>query len=221
MTYPHEQKPSRWQPDDVNQDIRHTSASTGIDHSMDWYHMSVYLHERHLSYLLARINERKSIRRKGVRIYIPATTRIPGHVYWQARGIEGQELRYDSPYGPRRDALVITKSNSLKPDHTAVVVEGPMDALAASGVPGHTGIALMGHQPSDEVLAHLVHHVNQYDKVIFVADSDEIAGMAMVQQSVALIGGNPGVCMILDKNDLACYTFSERQDLFKRPQGEL
>lgn len=87
------------------------------------------------------------------RIVIPAVTHKAGHVYWQARDISGKAyIRYQSPKGPRHEALV--KVSPFHAPRGIVVVEGPMDALAAAGE-GYLSYALMGMQPNQSTLLHL------------------------------------------------------------------
>lgn len=120
------------------------------------FDMMAYLDARHLDAHLAQENgwylsndAQDSYRR----IVIPAITHKAGHVYWQARDITGKAfVRYQSPKGPRYEALIRVYPFD-KPDGI-VVVEGPMDALAAAGA-GYIGIALMGMTPSNATLYHL------------------------------------------------------------------
>lgn len=87
------------------------------------------------------------------RIVIPAVTHKAGHVYWQARDVSGKAfIRYQSPKGPRHEALI--KVSPSQAPRGIVVVEGPMDALAAAGE-GYLSYALMGMQPNQSTLLHL------------------------------------------------------------------
>ena len=88
------------------------------------------------------------------RIVIPATSKIPGNYYWQARAIQkGIEPRYQSPCASRGDAIVVVwPGQRVTRRQVGCVVEGPMDALAAAGV-GCVGIALMGVMPPEAALA--------------------------------------------------------------------
>jgi hypothetical protein len=120
------------------------------------HNMNEYIKGRNLSWKLARSNgwyESDKARDAYRRVVIPAVTHKAGHVYWQARDIFGKAfIRYQSPKGPRHEALVKVVPSSTQLG--IVVVEGPMDALAAAGE-GYLGIALMGMTPSTATMMHL------------------------------------------------------------------
>ena len=115
-----------------------------------------YLEERKLDPDLAKENGWFPSDNAGdefLRIVIPAITHKAGHIYWQARDVSGAAyIRYQSPKGPRHEALV--KVIPHYEPKGIVVVEGPMDALAAAGA-GFIGYALMGMQPNKATLMHL------------------------------------------------------------------
>lgn len=82
------------------------------------------------------------------RIVIPATGSSPQNMYWQARligenGDSKRDIRWQSPNASRGDAVIVVYGG---PSKGGVVVEGPMDALAAAGA-GYVGVALMGMNP--------------------------------------------------------------------------
>jgi len=52
-----------------------------------------------------------------------------------------------------------------------VIVEGPLDALAASGE-GWVGVAIMGSQPTDAVLDHIVTRFWSLDEGLVLPDLD-------------------------------------------------
>ena len=115
-----------------------------------------YLLKRNLDPVLAQDNGWFPSREAGdsfLRIVIPCVTHKTAHVYWQARNVTGKAyLRYQSPKGPRHEALCV-----IHPEQETlgnVVVEGPLDALAAAGA-GYTGYSLMGMKPSQATLTHL------------------------------------------------------------------
>jgi hypothetical protein len=172
-----------------------------------WGLMDRYLAGRGLSPSLARLNFWfPSAEVDGVpRVVVPATSTQPGNLYWQARVISlpgsrsygpktalGSTIvgggatpvsprRWESPHGVRRgDALVVVWP--VETPAYAVVVEGPMDALAA-GECGALGVALMGATPPDEVLLHLGQLV-QGLQVLAVMDSDEPKAMTRVVASL-------------------------------------
>ena len=117
------------------------------------------------------------------RCVIPAVTHKVGHVYWQARDITGRAyIRYQSPKGPRHEALVVVKPfESVKGTKGVVVVEGPTDALSAAGE-GYVGIALMGMQPSQATLMHLALILMDYSnkQVLVLLDRDSGANASKV-----------------------------------------
>ena len=107
------------------------------------------------------------------RIVIPAMTHKPGHVYWQARAVSPKAyLRYTSPKGPRHEAIVVVHPNDVcgRPFGN-VIVEGPMDALAAAGE-GYSGYALMGMQPSKATLYHLALLLRDRQPTLVLLDRD-------------------------------------------------
>ena len=159
--------------------------------------MDDYLEKRGLNYLLARANGWYPSTSAGdiePRIVIPALSLIEGHNFWQARAMvyRGEDVkRYQSPYGSRMDALIFVAPRSLHTIklggwHKAIIVEGPMDALAAAGE-GYLGIALMGNTPSEAVLEHLV-RVVQHRPTIILADSDAVAEAALLAGKLAAAG---------------------------------
>ena len=98
------------------------------------------------------------------RVVIPAVTHKAGHKYWQARDVTGKaNIRYQSPRGPRHEALV--RMTPLCTPKGIVIVEGPFDALAAAGE-GYYGIALMGMLPSQATLYHLALLVEELPVVV-------------------------------------------------------
>ncbi len=115
--------------------------------------MAEYLEARGLCFRLARRNwwyGSYCAGDRAPRIVIPATSKIPGNVYWQARAMDDNPKRYMSPLAPRGDAVVAVWPFN-KEIVRSVVVEGPMDALAAAET-GCLGVALMGATPSQDAL---------------------------------------------------------------------
>ena len=83
------------------------------------------------------------------RIVIPANATGP-NIYWQARAIDSdEEPRYQSPSAPRGDACIIAWPNPVGHPHV-VIVEGPMDALAAA-MAGYVGVATMGSSTESQL----------------------------------------------------------------------
>ena len=148
--------------------------------------MRLYLARRRLDYALAAYNQwypscRATDSRP--RIVIPATSKLVGNVYWQARAIDNDdEPRYQSPYAPRGDAVIVVwPRNEVRwreEGYRAAVVEGPMCALAAA-TEGFLGLALMGVRPSIEALDLTVDLLRGTISTL-IADSDALPEMTKV-----------------------------------------
>jgi hypothetical protein len=95
------------------------------------------------------------------------------------------------------------------------IVEGPLDALAVSELPGFMGIGLMGIKPSGEALDHLYALLVQHKpkKVYCVADRDEVHGMCAVQSFLA-IRGIGSQLVIPEYKDVCATPKEERAALF-------
>ena len=116
-----------------------------------------------------------------IRIVIPATG--DKTEFWQARAIDDKwEPRYDSPPNPKRETVVFIAPARIKYDLVAsmVLVEGPMDALAAAGEKV-LSIALMGNNPTNETL-HLTNELitGIITRVLILEDRDSPGRLAGV-----------------------------------------
>ena len=183
-----------------------------------WQVMSEYLDTRGISFANARYNGCYPILRKGLRMYIPTLTRIEGHHYWQARSLDGHQLRYESPFGPRRDALVVAKNLSNRFGHMIVaVVEGPLDALAVSECDWRIGVGLMGIRPSEEALVHLSHvlHTLKPQDILLIADRDSVGEMAKIQGWLAMRGYPSELRVPQGFKDVCEGTQEQREELLK------
>lgn len=136
--------------------------------------MMEYLKGRGLSYALARENGwYPTIGCDNIpRVVIPASSLVNSWPYYQARMIVNSPAsakRYISPSAPRGDALAIVfpKGSGLG----SIIVEGPMDALAAAGM-GYVGVALMGNKPGEAVLDHIEEIVKVYGDCYVIPDRD-------------------------------------------------
>lgn len=124
-----------------------------------WPRFDKYLQARGLDHELARKNFWFPSRTVDGydRIVVPGTSDQPGNLYWQARLIgqaDPHVRRWESPHGIARGrsvCVVWPRRNVNEPMVASVVVEGPMDALAAAGE-GYLAVALMGVTPALEVL---------------------------------------------------------------------
>lgn len=140
-----------------------------------WAQAEGYLRSRDLSVELARLNGWYPSDQAGSdgrpRLVIPATSRVPGNRFWQARRIDGDDPpRYTSPKAPRGDAVVVVWPR-LRPPRGAAIVEGPFDALAAAGE-GYLGLAMLGNTPSDEVLDFMTVLLCGQSTSVLVLDED-------------------------------------------------
>lgn len=147
-----------------------------------------------------------------LRIVIPAITMKLGHVYWQARAVSPKAIiRYQTPKGPRHGALIYIAAEKVEPSQDVVVVEGPMDALAVAEC-GYDAVALMGMQPGDEAVQHLIKLVDQRYTLI-VLDNEPVAQGAAVKLAAQLAsaGSQTHVDRLKTEKDLATLRLSYRQ----------
>lgn len=110
-----------------------------------WPMFDKYLHARCLSYTLARANYWFPSDQAGddsPRVVILATA-TPPNLFWQARAMDDNPKRYQSPAAPKGDALVIVWPMLDRTPQGVVLFEGPMDALAVAEM-GYVGVACMG-----------------------------------------------------------------------------
>lgn len=108
--------------------------------------MKAYLHGRNLSYTTANENlwyptQHVKERDPVPRIVIPAINKYH-RPYWQGRAMLKHDLRYRSAKGGRFGSIVVVWPMNWR-HKEIVLVEGPMDALAAAGL-GYLGVATMG-----------------------------------------------------------------------------
>lgn len=151
--------------------------------------MKAYLRVRDLSYEVALKNgwyptENVKERDPVPRIVIPCTNKYD-RPYWQARAMLPHKLRYRSAKGGRFGSIVMVwpfhivvdplHPEKRKPakhkDMPTVLVEGPMDALAAAGL-GYFSIATMGALFSSYAIKYIEDHVSIKVPVIVVPDLD-------------------------------------------------
>ena len=179
--------------------------------------MRIYLTSRRLSWEVAEVNNWYPSENAGdteARVVIPAKSTYKSHNFWQARALrEGVGKRYQSPSGPRLDAItVVYPIDPSVIEGYAVVVEGPMDALAAAGL-GRLGIALMGNTPSLAVLNHAALVLQNY-KALLLADSDALVEAGKITGALAARGVNIKMRKLYAK-DLAEADGHERREAVK------
>ena len=147
-------------------------------------------------------------------------------MFWQARAMLAPDtvyptaqravtryppiLRYQSPPGPRGDALIIVdplpalvSATPVRPG--VVLVEGPMCALADAGV-GYRGVAIMGNfngePPAPPTLEHLIKAIRGHP-VVIVGDLDSPAALAPTAAALAAKGGVRCRMVVCPRKDLA------------------
>ena len=176
-----------------------------------WPGFTRYLKDRGLNPVLARENGWYPTSLRGPRVVIPATASA-GHVYWQARLMEPGNPRYLSPTYARRDALVWCWPPPTDPrSGRVVVVEGPMDALAAADA-GHCGVALMGADPPYAAITYLavLCHQRGIVQASVVPDGDE-GGPVLAKVAMALAAlGIVAWVLLPSAKDLASMPLYER-----------
>jgi len=177
--------------------------------------MSRYLERRELSYALANNNfwyPSRSVDGYD-RIVIPCSNSL-GITYYQARAMDHWvTVRYNSPLATREDSIVILWPDGNTKAKGTVICEGPMCALAACGC-GYIGIGLMGNQPSDTVVDHIVRLIRGYfEPVLIVPDLDHIEMGAFLVGSFASNSLSSSI-LLPKKKDLADMTMQARRELF-------
>jgi hypothetical protein len=165
MNYVHEKKEGR-----KYAGPRPTFPSFQVEHLPV---MHQYIDARKLSFQLAIDNgwyPYASDFDRELRICIPCSNslNIP---YWQGRLIFGHGKRYDSPSASREDSIVIVWPEDGFGVKGSVIVEGPLDALAAAGE-GYLGIGLMGNKPNEQVMDFVIESVQHFQPIIIVPDLD-------------------------------------------------
>lgn len=183
-----------------------------------------YLTKRGLNVRLAEDNLWFPSRHAGdriPRIVIPCST-SSGRIYWQARSMIQTKIRYQSPPVKRDDALVITFPNqgiyNALQGYTqkVIIVEGPLDALAVSGV-GYTGIGLMGNRPPKVVLDRLVNMFRDTEQDIYLfADSDAISEMSNVMTKLSSEGLRVKLIYRTGYKDAASIPLDDRREIFEK-----
>lgn len=195
----------------------HPMCTTLPVQSVFQHNMNEYLESRKLDWVLARANgwfESCEAGDSFPRVVIPAQTWKAGHVYYQARDTTGKAyLRYQSPKGPRHDALIITtpKGKSLG----QVIVEGPMCALRAA-MCGYIGVALMGMCPSQSTLFHLALLLEEEMATVVLLDRDSGAASVKVTMFLAAQGFCVRSNQFTKSKDLAALSVKESRKLLER-----
>lgn len=208
MAYQHEYQERR-EPRAPSRPVVMPRLETNLERRMEEYLVS-----RGLVYGLAVENGwYPCVDRDGIpRIVIPTSSITNSWPYYQARSMGDGEgtKRYVSPAAPRGDALaVVFPSKSPK---GSVIVEGPMDALAAAGV-GYVGIGLMGNTPNSLVLDHIEQIVKVYGECHVIPDRDAFTQGASVTADLWTRGVRCTLKSITGAKDLAELSPARREAL--------
>lgn len=152
------------------------------------------------------------------RLVIPCTNSA-GTAYWQARAMdEKTKMRYDSPSAPRGDSVVVVHPQHLLKGR-AVVVEGPMDALASAAF-GYLGIATMGNNPAHEALELIVAKFGAtHTPFIIIPDKDDEAFGAKLVAAFATLGAASVVALLSEGKDICELNPGQRERFFKKLKG--
>ena len=176
--------------------------------------MKIYLEERNLNFNIAIQNgwyPTIAIDRFS-RIVIPCSN-PSGVVYYQARAMaDGVKLRYRSPAATRADSIVYVVP--FLRAKGAVIVEGPMDALAAAGS-GWFGIGLMGNMPGPGVISYVASLVKHLGRVLVVPDSDCIEMGSYIIGALAMHYVSSAFITIPEGKDLAELSLKKRRELLR------
>lgn len=185
--------------------------------SEDQRNMYWYLASRDLNDDLARINgwyETNCANDDYSRIVIPCTNSA-GRAYWQARytGTLATVKRYQSPKYAAEDSIVVVWPNG-KTVTKAVVVEGPMDALAAA-MCNMVGVGIMGNRPNDAVIRNILAVLPIQDFIV-VPDLDSVAAGGFISGKIALPGRRVTVRLPVGAKDLSRMRQDEREKLLHK-----
>ena len=179
--------------------------------------MHEYLEGRNLPMKLATRNGwYPADYRDAPRIIIPCSNSL-GLPYWQGRDMSGKSpIRYASPSAPRDDSIVICWPSGKMAG--CVIVEGPMDALAAASV-GFLGLGVMGNQLNADVVDHIARYARGFKCAFVLPDTDApYFGAAMVaqlaQRGLSVRALEPRL------KDLAATPPSQRKSLLHGEQNE-
>lgn len=151
------------------------------------------------------------------RIVIPCINSA-GTPYYQARDITGEsKIRYDSPVAPRGDSIVVVRPPpQLREVGRAVVMEGPMDALAVAEF-GWVGIATMGNNPAEEAIDLIVDKFGRtHSPFLIVPDMDDPKFGSTLLAAFATRGIVARVGLLHSGKDLCELKKKEREKWLKK-----
>lgn len=179
--------------------------------------MKAYLHGRRLSYATAKINmwyptENVKERDPVPRIIIPAVNKYH-RPYWQGRAMLKHDLRYRSAEGGRFGSIVVVwPANGTKRE--LVLVEGPMDALAAASL-GYLSIATMGASFTRYAVKFIKRVLPPDIAVIVVPDVDAPEFGVENVAALSAAGRRTVLRMPVGVNDLSKMSLDAREELLE------
>jgi len=162
-----------------------------------------YLMGRNLSYAIARYNLWYPTKLPGPRVVVPCTGG-----FWQARTLDEDELRYRSSKGSRSQAFCIVWPKKSRP--LTIVVEGPMDALAAAGL-GAVGVASLGAHFGEYVVEWVCKNRPSSDILIIPDLDDDEFGYNLM--AAFTNKGKQSTLKLPTRKDFAKMTIKEREKL--------
>lgn len=147
----------------------------------------------------------------GPRLIIPC--RRTDGIFWQGRLLENVVeqngyKRWDSPPGSRGDAVVYLQGDRGNP--VVVIVEGPMDALAAASH-GYAGIATLGVGPPRETIQHIATLAGSHNRAVLLPDHDSVGKWVALQARLAQYGIYAKIVELAPYKDLAEVPQQERE----------
>lgn len=183
--------------------------------------MNIYLKDRNLNIGIARSNGWYPTMELDIhpRIVIPCSNSA-NVSYFQARSMNDGLPRYKSLSATREDSLAVVWSGERGSAYFgldikgSVIVEGPMDALAAAYW-GYTGIALMGNDPPEEVFDYLSTVVRPLGRVIVIPDKDHLEMGSTVVVELGLRGVVETTMVLPTAKDFAEMRIVERGRLLE------
>jgi len=119
--------------------------------------------------------------------------------------------RWLGSHGYKHDAVCYVQG---RPENMTVVVEGPMDALAAAGL-GYPAIAILGATPPPAVYDHAARLVSTSylkHRAIIIPDMDRVADWQNTQMELGQRGVIGSLRVIHGYKDLADMPVEERRE---------
>lgn len=180
--------------------------------------MKVYLKERDLSYVVASETNQwyPTKHLDGIpRIVVPAQS-IDGAEFWQARAMIPtlETKRWRSATGSKEGSIVVCWPKKILGSMKLIIVEGPMDALAAATAE-HLGFAAMGKINLKDVIAYIKaeyrFHID-YGQIVIVPDLDYPDFGAEACRELALVQIHSQV-RLPESEDLAAMKNTARKKL--------